>query len=68
MCLCRLIQLLGSSAGKESSCNEGVKVKVAQSCLSLCDLMGYTVHGILLARILDWVAFPFPRGSSQPRD
>ena len=28
----------------------------------------YTVHGILQARILEWVAFPFSRGSSQPRD
>ena len=44
-----------------------VKVKVAQSCLTLCDPMGYTVHGILQAgilqaRILEWVAFPFSRG------
>ena len=30
--------------------------------------MDYTVHGILQARILGWVAFPFSRGSSQPRD
>ena len=30
--------------------------------------MGYTVHGILQARILEWVAFPFSRESSQPRD
>jgi len=30
--------------------------------------MNYTVHGILLARILEWVAVPFSRGSSQPRD
>ena len=28
----------------------------------------YTVHGILQARILEWVAFPFSRGSSQPMD
>ena len=39
-----------------------VKVKVAQSCLTLCDPMDYTVHGILQARILEWVAFPFSRG------
>ena len=45
-----------------------VKVKVAQSCPTLCDPMDYTVHGILQARILEWVAFPFSRGSSQPRD
>ena len=43
-----------------------VKVKVAQSCPTLCDPMDYTVHGILQARILEWVAFPFFRGSSQP--
>ena len=43
-------------------------VKVAQSCLTLCNSMDYTVHGILLARILEWVAFPFSRGSFQPRD
>ena len=38
------------------------------SHVQLCDLMDYTVHGILQARILEWVAFPFSRGSSQPRD
>ena len=45
-----------------------VKVKVAQSCLTLCDPMDYTVHGILQARILEWIDFPFSRGSFQPRD
>ena len=45
-----------------------VKVKVAQSCPTLCNPMDYTVHGILQARILEWVAFPVSRGSSQPRD
>ena len=45
-----------------------VKVKVTQSCPTLCDPMDYTVQGILQARILEWVAFPFSRGSSQPRD
>ena len=39
-----------------------MKVEVAQSCLT------YTVHGILQARILKWVAFPFSMGSSRPRD
>ena len=38
------------------------KVKVAQSCLTLCEPMDYTVHGILQARVLEWVAFPFSRG------
>ena len=37
-------------------------VKVAQSCPTLCDPMDYIVHGILQARILKWVAFPFFRG------
>ena len=47
---------------------EKVKVKIAQSYLTLCDLMDYTVHGILQARKLELVAVPFSRGSSQPRD
>ena len=45
-----------------------VKVKVTWLCLTLCDPMDYTFHGILQARILEQVAFPFSRGSSQPRD
>ena len=45
-----------------------VKVKVAQSCPTLWDPMEYTVHGILQARILEWVAVPSSRGPSQPRD
>ena len=49
------------SRGRES-------VKVAQSCPTLCDPVDYTVHGSLQARILEWVAFPFSRGSLQPRD
>ena len=48
--------------------NMSVKVKVTQSCPTLCDPMDYTVHEILQARILEWVAFPFSRGFSQPRD
>ena len=46
-----------------------MKVKVAQSCLTLCDPMAYIVHEILQARILEWVVvFLFSKGSSQPRD
>ena len=46
---------------------------VAQSCLTLCDPMdcsppGSSVHGILLARILEWLVIPFSRGYSWPRD
>ena len=45
-----------------------VKVKVAQSCPTPSDPMDCTVHGIPQSRILEWVAFRFSRGSSQPRD
>ena len=51
-----------------SSVRLEVKVKVAQSCLTLFKPMDYTVHGIFQARILEWVAFSFSRRSSQPRD
>ena len=44
------------------------EVKVAQSCPTLCNPIDCTVHGILQTRILDWAAFPFSRGSSQPMD
>ena len=47
--------------------------EVAQSCLTVCDPVdcsppGSSIHGILQARILAWVAISFSRGSSQPRD
>ncbi|CAI9178722.1 unnamed protein product [Rangifer tarandus platyrhynchus] len=45
-----------------------VKVKVTQSCPTLCNPMDYTVHGILQARILKWIAILFSKKSSQPRD
>ena len=48
--------------------SENVKVKVAQSCPTLWDPMDCIAHGILQARILEWAASPFSRGSSQPRD
>ena len=43
-----------------------VKVKVAQSCLTLCYPMDWTIHEILLARILEWVAFPSPGDLPNP--
>ena len=48
-------------------------MKVTQLCPTLCDPMNYSlpgssVHGILQAIMLEWVAFPFSRGSSQTRD
>ena len=50
-----------------------VKVKVDQLCLTLCETVDYSrpgssVHGMLQARTLEWVAIPFSRGSSWPRD
>ena len=59
------INLLTTSS---SHCLEGavcqVKVKVAQSCPTLCDPMDWILH----ARLLECVAFPFCRGPSQPKD
>ena len=50
-----------------------VHAKLLQSCPILCDSVdcsppGSPVHGILQARVLEWVAVPSSRGSSQPRD
>ena len=50
-----------------------VCVQSLQSCLNLCDLVDYSlpgssVHGVLQARTLEWVAVPASRGSSWPRD
>ena len=50
-----------------------VKLLVAQLCPTLCDpvdcsLPDFSVHEILQARILEWVAMPSSRGSSQPRN
>ena len=47
---------------------EKTKWSEGHSVMSLCDPMDYTVHGNLQARILEWVAVPFSRGSSRPRD
>ena len=54
-------------------CTKKSESEIAQLCLTLCNPMdcsppGSFVHGILQARILEWVAIPFSRGSSQPRD
>ena len=47
---------------------ENSQNKTTQSCPTLCNSMDYRVHGILQVRIQEWVAIPFSRGSSQPRD
>ena len=68
-------QLLSLRAALTEACAPKARVKVTQSRPTLCDPMDYTVHGtlytvhgILQARMLEWVAVPFSRGSSQPRD
>ena len=50
-----------------------IHAQLLQLCLTHydpmgCILSGSSVHGILQARILEWVVMPFSRGSSQPRD
>ena len=58
-----------TGASWEAHSVEGLAIKWLQkSCLTLCNPMDYTVHEILRARILEWAAFSFSRGSSQPRD
>ena len=63
-------------AGKffsKGAIREALKVKVKVNIKSLsrvmdCSLLGSSVHGIFQARILEWVAISFSRGSSQSRD
>ena len=59
--------------GYETNLESESESEVVQSCRTLCDPMdcslpGSSVHGILQARILEWVTISFSRGSSQPRD
>ena len=66
------IGLIITRSQKPSSC-ACVCVLVTQSCPTLCDPTtcsppGFSVHGILQARILEWIVIPFSRGSSQPKD
>ena len=56
--LCRRIKL----EDKDYLQTYFVKVRVAQSCLTLCDSRDYAVHGILQSRILEWVAVIFLQG------
>ena len=55
-------------AGKWGGASLTTGESESRPCPTLCGPMDYIVHGILQARILEWVAFPFCRGSSQPRD
>ena len=64
------------NTGKDRSYQGTQKVKVKVKSLSRvrfcdpvdCNLPDFSVHGILQARILEWIAISFSRGSSQPRD
>ena len=65
-------QLMASTLDQRLDLRGVLCVSVAQSCLSLCDVMdcnppGSSVHGILQATVLEWVAMPFSRGYSQQR-
>ena len=65
--------LMAESKEEPKSLLMKVKVLVAQSCLTLCNpvdcsLPDSLVRGILQARVLEWAAIPFSKGSSQPRD
>ena len=58
---------------REKTAEEKKESEVTQSCPTLChpmdcSLPGTSIHGILQARLLEWVAIAFSRGSSQPRD
>ena len=55
-----IIKFFGEMQLTEMNTNSmKMKAKLHQSCPTHCDLMDYTVHGILQARILEWVAIPF---------
>ena len=51
-----------------SECSVASVVSDSATLWTVCSLPGSSVHGILQARILEWVAVPFSRGSSRPRD
>ena len=64
---------LGGAVFTRGMCAASIKALATQSCLTLCNPMDWglpdsSAHGILQARILEWAAIPFSRGSSQPRD
>ena len=69
--LAYLAKLLWVLIAQGGSASLKVSMWVSESrsvCPTLCDPMDYTIHGILQARILEWVAIPFSKGFSQPRD
>ena len=68
-----MLSVLNAISASSIVCNACMLAKLLQSCSLLCDAMDYSppgssVHRILQARILEWVAMLSSRGSSQPRD
>ena len=68
----RVLQFMGSQSRTRLSDWTELMLSL-QSCLTLCSLIdcsppGFSVHGILQARILEWVAISSSKGSSRPRD
>jgi len=66
-----LVHVVGGDPSASSDCNlvnNRFVFSSSESCSDMSDPMDNTVHRILQARILEWVAFPFSRGSSQLRD
>ena len=61
-----IVHQLYSNKNKKKT--QGNQWKPLSLCPTLCDPMDYTIYGVLQARILEWVAFHFSTGSSQPRD
>ena len=69
----RYNQKKGTGSLERRNYKNCMPAKLLQSCPTLCNPMdcslpGSSVHGMVQARILEWVAIPSPRGSSQPRD
>ena len=65
--------LVSAIQQSESAMKVKSESEITQLCLTLCDYMdcslpGSSIHGIFQARVLEWGAISFSRGSSQPRD
>ena len=68
-----LLETFSNQSTQAANSVHKVNLWVTQARLTLCNAMDYgppgsSVHGILQIRILEWVAIPFSRGSSWPRD
>ena len=65
--MCTIYKKVSNLTVLSLSMKYDIKVKIAQLHSTLYDPMKYTVRGILQARILEWVAISFSKGSLQPR-